>query len=223
MPFAHKVVRVTLSGQMFGGAEEWQTGFFVGALSADAAVPTQAYTDVVRDAWATFFTAQASDISSSYTFTQVKAARIATDGKYDGSDVAISYPATTKAGYYGGAPMPPQVALVATLIAGSGKGLAGKGRMYLPGVSIGIGGTGKINGGWCQATATRLAAFFNTIDSSFDAPGHVINASEGSAKLLGVNAKNVPVNGVRIGDVYDTQRRRRNALSETYYAATVAD
>lgn len=223
MVFAHKVVHVTMSGAMLGGAEEWQTGFYVGRPAADADVPNQLFVDAVRDAWQTFFTAPANAISTAYTFTQVKAARLATDGKYDGTDVAISFPTAAVQGPRGGNPMPPQIALVATLVGGSGKGLAGKGRMYLPGINEVVDGSGHINQAFCGTLATNLAAFFNSLNASFDIPGEVINASKGTAKLLGINARNIPVNGVRVGNVYDTQRRRRNALAEVYSTAVVAD
>jgi hypothetical protein len=222
--YAHKVVRVTLSGTMLQGNEEWQTGFFMGRMSADATAPTQAFCDLVRDSWATFFTAANSVINSNFTFTQAKCALLATDTKYDTSaDVVVSFPATAKTGAQGGAPLPPQIALVATLIGGSGKGLAGKGRMYLPGVCDPVGSNGRFNSLVAQNIANNLATFFNTLDASIDAPGHVINASMGTEKIAYINAKNVPVNGVRVGDVYDTQRRRRNSLSETYKTAVVTD
>lgn len=219
----HKIVRVTLSGQMFNGAEEWQTGFFLGQPDADALVPTQAAADAVRDAWKTFFIHADSAISNAYSFTQVKLARLAVDGLYDGSDIVTSSPATSVTGSRSGAPLPAQVALVATLIAGSGKGLAGKGRMYLPGVSETINSSGHLDQGYCVKWATNLAAFFDSINSDFNMPGQVVNVSRGHKKLLGVGARTVPVNGVRVGNVYDTQRRRRNALAETYSAVTVAD
>ena len=222
MPFADKVIHVTLSGSMLGGSEEWQTGFYLGQAAGAAQVPTQAYADVVRDAWKTWFTINGM-VHQSYTFTQVKLARLGTDGKYDGSDVVVSTPATAVVGAYGGSLMPPQIALVATLIAGSGKGLAGKGRMYLPGISAGLAANGHLDQTFCGTVATSLATFFNTINSSFEAPGRAINASKGHEKLLGVGARNVPINGVRVGNVYDTQRRRRNALAETYSTAVVAD
>jgi hypothetical protein len=223
MPFADKVVHVTLSGEMLGGQEEWQTGFYCGLPEGPAPVPTQLFTDAVRDAWVTFFTAFTSGISMDYTFTQVKAVRLGTDGKYDGSAVATSMPATAVTGGSSGSPMPPQVALVATLIAGSGKGLAGKGRMYLPGVRFPVDGGGHLSTGQTDGIATNLAAFFNTVNGSFDVPGEVINASKGMTKFAGAGARNVPINGVRVGNVYDTQRRRRNALAETYSIRTVAD
>lgn len=219
----HKVVRVTLSGAMFSGAEEWQTGFFLGQADADALVPSQAAADAIRDYWTTYFSHADSAISNSYSFTQVKLARLAKDGKYDGTDAAVSSPAGSVTGARPGSPMPAQVALVATLIAGSGKGLAGKGRMYLPGVSETIQGDGHLQQGYCVTWATKLAAFFDEVNSNFDMPGQVINVSRGHKAQLGLGARNVPVNGVRIGNVYDTQRRRRNALAETYSAVTVAD
>lgn len=223
MAFADKVVHVTMSGQMLGGQEEWQTGFYCGLPEGAAPVPTTAFTDAVRDAWQTFFTHAPNGISDAYSFLQVKAARLGTDGKYDGSDVAVSYPAAAVYGGSSGNPLPPQIALVATLIAGSGKGLAGKGRMYLPGIKLPVDGGGHIGESSCQQIATNLATFFNAVNASFDTPGEVINASRGQAKFAGLGARNVPINGVRIGNVYDTQRRRRNALAETYYSAVVAD
>lgn len=223
MAFAAKVVHVTISGTMLGGAEIWQTGFYVGRPEGDADVPTTLFTDAVRDAWEPFWTNINNGISNTYKFDQVKAVRLGTNGKYDGSDTAISTPAAAVSGGMGGSPMPPQVACVATLIAGSGKGLAGKGRMYLPGVSEPVQSSGRIPTVTCQSIATTLAAFFNTINGSFDIPGEVINASKGREKLAGIGARNVPVNGVRVGNVYDTQRRRRNQLTETYSTAVVAD
>lgn len=221
---AHKVVKVTLSGTMLGGGEEWQTGFYMGSLTADASAPTQAFADAVRTAWTTFWSANQSHISSYYIFTAVKCALLLKNGDYDtGSDVVNSYPTPGVAGGGGSLQYPPQVSLVATLIGGSGKGLGGKGRMYLPGVYAAIDGSGHLGSTECQSIATNLATFFNSVDSSIDAPGHAVNVSRGHKNLMGAGARNVPINGVRVGNVFDTQRRRRNALVETYSTAVVAD
>lgn len=220
---AQRVCKVTLSGGMWGGAEEWQTGFYVGWAETDASEPTQAYADAVRAAWSTFWTTGANSVSDSYTFTGVKVARLQKNGLYTSGDVVESFVTGQTNGGSQGQPMPPQVALVATLIGGSGKGLGGKGRMYLPGIKYPVNNTGHLDQTFCQTVATNLAAFFNTINGSFDAPGEVINASRGHKALLGTGARNVQVNGVRVGNVYDTQRRRRNALAETYSSAVVSD
>lgn len=220
---AQKPVHVTIHGTMFGGGEIWQTGFMVGSATQDASVPTQAWADVVRNAWTTFHSQTGNFINYNYVFTGVKAVRLAKDGRYDGTDPVESFPTTGVAGGYTGQVIPPQNALVATLIGGSGKGLGGKGRMYLPGIACPIDTTGHILQTTCQGIATNLAAFFNTIDANVDAPGHVINVSRGHKAQLGAGNRNVKVNGVRVGNVYDTQRRRRNALKETYSAAVVND
>jgi hypothetical protein len=221
---AQKVVHVTLHGTMFAGNEEWQTGFYMGSATQDAGAPTQGFADAVRDAWIPMWTSNTGFFSYLYKFTGVKVARLNKNGLYDLSvPIAESFPASEQAGGYPANALPPQCALVATLIGGSGKGLGGKGRMYLPGISPLPDNTGHILNTTCQRIASDLAAFFNTIDGSFDAPGHVINVSRGHKNLLGAGARNVSVNGVRVGNVYDTQRRRRNALAETYYPAVVND
>ena len=224
MGYRHKVVRVTLQGTMLGGGEEWQTGFYMGQQSADATMPTQAWLDTVRDKWTAIFTLAANGFGSAYSFTQVKAALLGTDGKYDGGgEPMVSYPATAVNGGSAGLPLPPQCALVATLVAGSGKGLAGKGRMYLPGIKYAVDGSGHIGTADAQRTATYLSTFFNEINALAGAPGRVINASEGRNNPLVTTSQNLLVNGVRVGNVYDTQRRRRNSLAEVYSTAVVTD
>lgn len=214
--YADKVTRVTLSGKMLNGSEIWQTGFYLGKAAGGSETPTQAVADAIRDLWVTFFTATTNGISNSYTFEEVKLARLNKDGRYDGSDVITSHPTAQVKGGSAGQPLPPQVALVATLVAGSGKGLAGKGRMYLPGVSTPVDSTGHIPTVNVDAVRTNLTTFFTgvyNIAGIIDVP---VNASKGHIKLLGAGNRSVPINGVRVGNVYDTQRRRRGALQEVY-------
>jgi len=49
----------------------------------------------------------------------------------------------------------------------------------------------------------------------------VILASAGRG-TAGTGARNEPVTRIRVGNVYDTQRRRRNQLAETYVSANLA-
>lgn len=216
MAYAHKVVRVTCFGTMFGGAEEWSTGFFLGASATDASIPTQAGADMVRDAWGTLFGTPNMGIASAWQAVGVKLARLGTDGKTELDNVETSYFASPVSGAGGGSPFPPQVALVATLIAESGKGLGGKGRMYLPGVKHGIDGGGKLGSTEAGYISLALKTFFDTVNGSFDTPGQLINASQGRGGLTPTFPLNRGITSVRVGNVYDTQRRRRNALVESY-------
>lgn len=214
--FADKVTHVTLTGRMLSGAEIWQTGFYMGKAAGGADEPNQAFADNVRDKWLTFWTNGSNGVSQFYTFEEVKCARLGKDGKYDGSAVVTSHPAVATAGGSGGNALPPQVSLVATLIAGSGKGLAGKGRMYLPGINFPISNTGHLGTLETQTICTSLATFFQAMYDDANTTDVPINASRGHIKFFGAGARNVPINGVRVGDVYDTQRRRRDAIQESY-------
>jgi len=50
----------------------------------------------------------------------------------------------------------------------------------------------------------------------------LILAARGSGLLPALNARNDYVETIRIGDVMDTQRRRRNGLTETYTSKVLA-
>lgn len=222
MAYAYKVVKVTAFGDCFNGAEEWSTGFFMGYADGDAAAPSAAFATAVKAAWLTFFTTSQVNISSSYKTAGIKLATLKTDGKTDLDSVITDYFTTPPEGTYGGAPWPAQCTVVAQLAASNNRGLAGKGRMYLPGIYAAVDpSTGKYSTTAAGNIATHLATFFNAINGSTDAPGDVINASQGRAVLFGAGPVNQRVASVRVGDVVDTQRRRRNGLVEAYSAATV--
>lgn len=222
MAFAHKVVRCTISGTAFSGAEIWSTGFYMGATGADAAVPSLAGANMVKTAWATFFGTAGTGISSRWSTTQVKLARLQTDGHVELDTVVYADYPTPTAGGASTTAMPPQCALVATLTTAIPRGLASKGRMYLPGVNFSVGTDGRILTTSTDVTAANLKTFFDTVNASIDKPGTVINASKGRTPPLTGGGVNAVVTGLKIGNVYDTQRRRRNDLVETYVSKVLA-
>lgn len=220
-PFQHRVNRVTIYGTSYGGQEIWTTGFFMGSEVGDATIPNESMAQAVKDAWTTFFRDTGNTISYLWKTEGVKISPMLANGDTD-KDFVVTSPYTTAIeGQSSSTGFPAQVSLVATLLAGNGRGLAGKGRMYLPGIAIPLAGTGHLAVGQNSGVATKLATFFNTIESSFDG-GQVINASHGRAPFLGSTAVNRYVSHIRVGDVYDTQRRRRNSLVESYATAALA-
>lgn len=216
MGYAHRVLRVTLIGGMYNGAEEWSTGFFMGAPDADANDPTEAGAQAVADAWATFFHGGPARISNRWYTESVKLSIMKQDGKTDlGAIVRHDY--TDKP--YGAATVigfPPQITLAATLQAGTGKGLAGKGRMYIPGTALSLDETGHADSAQVGELATAMAAFLTACSSSIELPASVINASQGRKNLIDGGPVSRAVDAVRVGNVFDTQRRRRNGLAEQY-------
>lgn len=221
MSYPHEVVRVTLSGDMYSGAEIWSTGFFMGFENADASpIIPQGLADVGA-AFQTFFSAASSSVSNRFTFKQVKMARIAQDGRTIEDSAQYWAPTGNVTGAATSGHLPPQIALAVTLANSMPRGLATKGRMFLPGICTPVDATGHLISSEAGAIATNLQTFFNSIYNDADLPGNPVLASLGRGVLLqGGAIRNVVK--IRVGNVYDTQRRRRNALVETYTDRSVA-
>lgn len=221
MALPHKVVKVTLSGDMFNGAEVWSTGFYLGSESAASAPITDTAVSDVSAAWETFFKAASSGISSSYKFKMCKLVEIGVDGKTLPDTAKYYSPQTVVSGGSAQPPYPPQIALVATLSNSLPRGLATKGRMFLPGVNFAVDTSGHIATANIEGLATNLKTFFDNMYNDADLPGRPVLMSTGVAIQLRPGAVR-NVTQIRVGNVFDTQRRRRNALNESYNIKPVA-
>jgi len=223
MPYRHEVVRCTAFGECFGGAEEWSTGFYVGQAAADAADPTQASADYFLTAWQTFFTHANTSISGHYNTKGVRVAKLDVDtGKVDPALNFYAYPTVPFTGAGGGTAQPPQISVVLSMQARPDAGLGAKGRMFLPGVNEQILGNGQLHPTDTAQIVTQAAVMFNDLNDHLDIPGRLINASQGRPPyLFGDMPVNRYVQDLLVGSAYDTQRRRRNQLSETYSTAEV--
>ena len=225
-PFAHRVSRVTIHGTVAGGVEEWSTGFYYGNETADADLPSQQLVDDIATAWTAFYTGVGQNFSGAYKADYVKIASMGTDGRSDAGDTVYHTYTNGPAGS-GQFLFPPQIALAATMVSTKPRGVAAKGRMYLPGVSVGLDATGHVGSGGLTAILGAFKTFLNACNASAASPNVVILASHGSLnadgtiKIGGTAALNKAVVGIKIGNVYDTQRRRRNQLAESYQALSL--
>jgi hypothetical protein len=218
--YAHNVVRVTIEGISFGGAEEWSTGFYLGHDDGDASIPTQGFADAIRDAWGTFFTSGNSYISNYWNSTRVKMSLIEASGVTNPDDTVYSAWATLPSGGKRGGSFPPQIAMVATLMSARTTGIGSKGRMFLPGIWETVQVNGGINSTATTNIANGLKTFLNAVEAAAPLSEQVILATHGH-KTDGSGKANVPVTKVRVGSIYDTQRRRRNQLVESYLTVTL--
>lgn len=229
--YPFRVNKVTIAGDCFGGLEEWTTGFYLGDVAADAADPGNNTASAIAPYWTTYFTGSSSKTSTRYRTTQIKVSQLELDGDVDLNMINIyDYPAPV-VGTNPGAGLPPQISLAATLTSDNQRGLASKGRMYLPGVNVGVqDATAKIGDIERGNIKDGLKTFFDAVNADATIAGYVILASKGHKVkeappstlfhyLEGVNAR---VTGLRVGNVYDTQRRRRNGLVEQYSTAVLA-
>jgi hypothetical protein len=217
---------VTISGTSFGGGEEWSTGFYIGNETADADLPNQQLADDIAAAWKSFFILASSYISQQFTTTLVKVSSVGTDGKSNPEDTMFAT-LTGAIGQRVEPPFPPQIALVATLTSAKARGVGAKGRMYLPGVIAPLEGNGHLTTSMVVGIMNNLKTFLNAVNASTATNNVVMLAShgsinkDGSIKVGGASAINKAVVGLRLGNVYDTQRRRRNGLSEAYQITSI--
>jgi len=221
MALPHRVARVTLSGTMFSGSEIWSTGFYMGFETQDAGTPTNQGAADIGTRFANFFSLTANRISTQYTFSQCKITMLNEDGRTMADSAVYWSPPATVLGGSATNVLPPQCALAVTLNNSLPRGLATKGRMYLPGVAIGVNASGKVDTLTAGTIADNIKSFFDDIVLDADTPGNVVLASVGRPPLnTGGAIRNVTT--IKVGDVIDTQRRRRNGLQETYVARQLA-
>ena len=229
--YAYKFGRVTISGTCFGAQEHWSTGFQLGYEDASVALIEPGVAAGVAGDWQTFFTASGNQFSSNYKTNSVKVALINENGTTDEENIDYyDYPAPIS-GAQAGTPYPPQITLAATLTSEYQRGLAAKGRMYLPGMISTIDGTtGKLGATFVGTLATNFKTFLDNVNADPVTLANVIIASKGhkqttldtNGQPVYLDGRNAFVTGCRIGDVYDTQRRRRNEFVETYQSRVLA-
>src|SRR4029453_8811607 len=247
--YADQSWKCTIQGSAWTGLEVWSTSFFMGGggfgvtaptqAAGDAiatagqrffmggggfgvTAPTQAAVDAIATAWQTFFTATGSLVSNLFKTDVVKLAIIDEDGTPCRGAPVYPYYTPRISGASAASAWPPQCPLAATLTTAKPRGFGSKGRMYLPGMTTSIDSSGKIPSTNQANIANPFQTFMNTVIGHTDIPYPVIVNSREVAGIPGHAAAFFPVTGNKIGNVIDTQRRRRNGLVETYESRAVA-
>lgn len=109
--------------------------------------------------------------------------------------------------------LPPQVAPCVSFVTATA-GSRARGRMFLPAPDrTALTSAGRILAAYRTAWVAALQTYFNTMEAA----GHVTQV------VSSVGAVYTPyaVNAIRIGDVFDTQRRRRNSIAEVYTVGNI--
>jgi len=220
--YADQSWKCTIQGSAWTGLEVWSTSFFMGGGGFGVTAPTQAAVDAIATAWQTFFTATGSLVSNLFKTDVVKLAIIDEDGTTVPGSPVYHYYTTPISGASAASAWPPQCTLAATLTTAKPRGFGSKGRMYLPGMTTSIDSSGKIPSTNQANIANTFQTFMNTVIGHTDIPYPVIVNSREVAGIPGHAAAFFPVTGIKIGNVIDTQRRRRNGLVETYESRAVA-
>jgi hypothetical protein len=171
--------------------------------------------DVFNDVSA-YMTSGSSGFSDAARLDYVKFNVIGPDGRYRNKNKTVAF-------YYSGndAPRgtalagPAQLAVVVSLLTDAQRGRAHRGRYYIPAAAMGVdSSTGRLPGATVASMATSAKNFINNLNNQ---PGidvnnpRVIVASELESPGLQRD-----VTSIAVGNVLDTQRRRRNAFPEVY-------
>lgn len=211
MPHPYSFNQVQIIGDAYNGQEIWTTGFSIGATEQGSADPTIEAAEAIANAWVNWFTATNSGTATSHRTLAVKYNKMGTDGKQV-TDPTIEYVLPTPAvGASATGNHPAQCTMVLSLRAEQSRGLATKGRMYLPTTAFQVGQSGKVSESNITLSLDMLQTFFQAIRNTAPVLGVPILTS-GSGILGATNA----VSTIAMGTVYDTQRRRRNDLTEEY-------
>lgn len=226
--FFNSTHKVTIFGSCFGLNEEWTTSFSLGNITGGdvGQSPTQAQADAIRDLWQAFFIHNGTGFNSAWKTIGVKVALTNTEGKTTPGAVSYSYYTTPISGATPtSSALPPQCSLVATLTTNRIRGYGSKGRMYLPGIGFAVSGDGRILTTQTDVTASQLKIFFDGVNALPAVNGDTLEVVLNSAERLTEPAHApimTPITGLRVGNVYDTQRRRRNQLQEVYQVKALA-
>jgi len=237
--FAAQHQYMTVIGGLYSGPETWQFGLRITDGGVSNEVTALAIAPIVEAWWrGTGYTGLDEYGPSSYIkLTELKVARIRPDGTYPPAEVAYShfYLPPIVGGIVGFPAPHAQLTTCITLTTAVPRGLASKGRIYLPASSKMV-DIAAADGRMTQNNANVLAASVARLIASINA-----NAVVGNVQVMS-KGKGVPVDnpakhrydytfpnpgvsnnvtGTRCGRVVDTQRRRRRSMIEAPEVATV--
>lgn len=221
MTYLHQVWHVNVLGHMYGGAEQWTCGFWLGNEGGDAGVPTTADANAIANRWKTFMQASSSLVSWAFVANGIKISQYGTDGKVIKANTVFS---TGGDLCVGGVQrnVPPQLALAVSFRGAFTRGPGANGRMYIPGIVNIPTATGHLDPGDMGPLSTALKTMFDGVNSDMNGRGvYLVNNSKGGLHPVS-SPQIMKVTSIRIGDVVDTIQRRRNGLRESYTVKTLA-
>lgn len=215
MAYNQPILKLTFGGSV-SGEDIWTNGLSIGGNDQGDSGAIQAFEGLEPDAFATiaqeFYADGPNHMASFNTLEWIKMALVGPDGKYVEDAKIYDYPAPVQGA--GNFSVSPHDTIVLSLLTGVKRGLARRGRIYLPaGFGQPEGGTGRLSASTTGRVAALGADFIGKIDDVLrtvsPSADVVIASSVGAGATREVIA-------VEVGNLMDNQSRRRNRLFETY-------
>lgn len=230
MPYKQQFIKLTFGGSIASGQDEWNCGINLGILtesgSLNSATALEAFdnlgenhlSDIVT-ALTTFYSTNAIDTPVGAPLQYVKLALINEGGLYvkePYEQAPLNISGSTRGGYV------PQVTAAVTLSSDKYKDPGKYNRFYLPYLTPDDLEAWRIPSS--SALAVQAAGLMNDLAFQMDVgsqPVLVLPCAVTQSNTPGDSY--LPITSVRVGNVYDTQRRRRNKINEVYSDVSLTD
>lgn len=207
--------RIILQGTLCGGAEVWTMSHACDPLSARTQSQLQSIAQEVGtifEAWVWDDGVLGSVIPASIAFTGVRVDDVQDPGgvvrtaQWDRTE-----PLTGASINYA---LPPECSIVVSLRT-TLPGPRRRGRMYFPPLGTdSVTVNGQLGGTHQTSLADCMQDYFNAFNSNSTIAATAFVASDAAQALTAITS-------IQVGNVYDAQRRRRNALQEAYVTKSV--
>ena len=214
MSYPEAIIKLSWGG-VVAGQDVWTNGISLAEYSVGGDGAITAFADLEPVDFKTAIDAAfggANGICDFLTLTWIKLALIGTDGLYLEEAKIYDYPTPLQG--TSNFIMSPQDTVVVSLLTDTPRGLANRGRIYLPsGFAQPGAGTGVIGSTGVNTVLTKFHTFFDAVNTVGQTSTPPVFVSVASATRTG--AIHI-VQSIEVGNIVDTQRRRRNRLSESY-------
>lgn len=213
MTYPHAFLRLVAAGSLYTH-ERFSFGLSLAAIDGGAGVgePPRSVPSPVVNAVTAFMTSGV--VNTQARLDSLKLNLIGENGRYvDKFDTVIrEWPSAGPQGT-GTLFLPPQCSLVATLETGQRRGLATRGRIFIPAPSVDVDTSGLASPARAEATREAVRTLITSLNAAV--PGYtVVVASDGGiGRPVGAFRK---VTAVRVGRAVDTMQSRRKSIPESY-------
>ena len=210
------VFRLAFGGRLYG--DIWTSALHLNGEIAGPVLGTSALDDVAADLTKWFLAINATGGSTLdwVKLNEIDAVTRAYKSETDTQEKLLTPPIAGK-----GAGTPPaQLTMCVSLLTDAKRGMASRGRFYPPPTSACASvdyQTGQVGKSSLDPMLTATAQLIRDLNN-----WPAIDGAGATVVVLGGNGSMRNVQRIAIGSVPDTQRRRRNALKETYHTLDVS-
>lgn len=215
MAYLQPFLRLVAIGSLPQG-ETWTWsmafGSDFGPADPPAAIPAGVLTAIE-----TFHDSTDVALGNGVTLNAVKLNMIGTDGRYVNPSDTVEHVYETPVAAPGTIQLPPQCATAVSLLTEARRGLAHRGRFYVPRLGRTTGPDGRLSTTDQSYLLTAAAAMVDSLNDALGPDFHCVVVSD---RRTGAQRR---VTSMAVGRVVDTIRSRRRGLEEDYVEAPIVE